>query len=34
MNDTRQRLILAEQKAKDLFTAAEAQGLIVAGKSE
>jgi len=34
MNETRQRLILAEQKAKELFDIVEKRGLIVAGKSE
>jgi len=34
MNETRQRLILAEQKAKKLFDTVEKRGLIVAGKSE
>jgi Xaa-Pro aminopeptidase len=34
MNETRQRLIVAEQKAKALFTLVEQRGLIVAGKSE
>jgi len=34
MNDTRQRLILAEQKAKELFYSVEERGLIVSGKSE
>jgi Xaa-Pro aminopeptidase len=34
MNETRQRLILAEQKAKELFDTVEKRGLIVAGKSE
>jgi Xaa-Pro aminopeptidase len=34
MNDTRQNLILAEQKAKALFDAVEQSGLIVAGKTE
>jgi Xaa-Pro aminopeptidase len=34
MNEVKQRLIIAEQKAKELFYAAEQQGLIVAGKSE
>ena len=34
MNETRQRLILAEQKAKELFDTVEKKGLIVAGKSE
>src|SRR5678816_3588896 len=34
MNETRQRLILAEQKAKELFNTVEKRGLIVAGKSE
>jgi Xaa-Pro aminopeptidase len=34
MNDTKQKLILAEQKAKKLFDTAEQRGLIVAGKPE
>lgn len=34
MNDTLQQLFLAEQKAKDLFNAIEARGLIVPGKTE
>jgi len=34
MNETRQRLILAEQKAKELFDTVEKRGLIVARKSE
>jgi Xaa-Pro aminopeptidase len=34
MNDARQRLVLAEQKAKELFDAVEQKGLIVPGKSE
>lgn len=34
MNEAKQRLILAEQKAKELFNAVEEQGLIVPGKSE
>jgi len=34
MNETRQRMILAEQKAKELFDIVEKRGLIVAGKSE
>jgi Xaa-Pro aminopeptidase len=34
MNETRQKLILAEQKAKELFDTVEKRGLIVAGKSE
>jgi len=34
MNETRQRLILAEQKAKELFYTIEERGLIVSGKSE
>src|SRR5882757_3869762 len=34
MDETRQRLILAEQKAKDLFTTVENKSLIVPGKSE
>jgi Xaa-Pro aminopeptidase len=34
MNDTNQKLIVAEQKAKDLFSAVEDRGLIVPGKSE
>jgi Xaa-Pro aminopeptidase len=34
MNGTRQQLILAEQKAKELFDIVEKRGLIVAGKSE
>jgi len=34
MNETKQKLILAEQKAKELFSAVEDRGLIVPGKSE
>lgn len=34
MNVARQKLIIAEQKAKELFDAVEKRGLIVAGKSE
>jgi Xaa-Pro aminopeptidase len=34
MNETKQQLILAEQKAKQLFNKIEASGLIVAGKTE
>ena len=34
MNEVKQKLILAEQKAKELFTAVEEHGLIVPGKSE
>ena len=34
MNETKQKLILAEQKAKELFDAVEQRGLIVSGKSE
>jgi Xaa-Pro aminopeptidase len=34
MNDTKQKLILAEQKAKELFNTVEERGLIVPGKSE
>ena len=34
MNETKQRLILAEQKAKELFDIVEKRGLIVAGKTE
>src|ERR1700749_2005943 len=34
MNETRQKLILAEQKTKALFDAAEQRELIVPGKSE
>ena len=34
MNDVRQQLFLAEQKAKALFTAVEDRGLIVQGKTE
>ena len=34
MNETKQRLILAEQKAKELFYTVEERGLIVSGKSE
>lgn len=34
MNQVREKLVLAEQKAKDLFAAVETRGLIVAGKSE
>jgi Xaa-Pro aminopeptidase len=34
MNEAKQKLILAEQTAKELFTAVEEEGLIVPGKSE
>jgi Xaa-Pro aminopeptidase len=34
MNETRQKLNLAEQKAKELFSVVEQRGLIVSGKSE
>jgi Xaa-Pro aminopeptidase len=34
MDDIRQRLVLAEQKAKELFDSVEKRGLIVAGKYE
>jgi Xaa-Pro aminopeptidase len=34
MNEVKQQLIIAEQKAKELFYAVEQRGLIVAGKSE
>jgi Xaa-Pro aminopeptidase len=34
MTETKQRLILAEQKAKELFKTVEERGLIVAGKTE
>ncbi len=34
MDDIRQKLMLAEQKAKELFYTVEKRGLIVAGKSE
>ena len=34
MNDVYQKLILAEQKAKELFNTVEQRGLIVAGKTE
>lgn len=34
MDETRQRLVLAEQKAKDLFQTVEQRGLIIPGKSE
>lgn len=34
MGDAKQKLILAENKAKDLFNAVEARGLIIPGKSE
>lgn len=34
MKDDRQKLILAELKAKELFNAVENLGLIVPGKSE
>jgi Xaa-Pro aminopeptidase len=34
MTETRQQLLLAEQKAKDLFKTVEDRGLIVPGKSE
>jgi Xaa-Pro aminopeptidase len=34
MNESKQKLNLAEQKAKDLFNTAKARGLIIPGKSE
>jgi len=34
MTEAKQRLILAEQKAKELFYTVEERGLIVSGKSE
>jgi Xaa-Pro aminopeptidase len=34
MNDVKQNLVLAEQKAKELFNAIEDRGLIVSGKTE
>jgi Xaa-Pro aminopeptidase len=34
MNEVKQQLILAEQKAKELFNTVEARGLIIAGKTE
>jgi Xaa-Pro aminopeptidase len=34
MNEVKQNLVLAEQKAKELFDIVEKRGLIVAGKSE
>lgn len=34
MNETKQRLIVAEKKAKELFDTIERRGLIVSGKSE
>ena len=34
MNDAKQKLLLAEQKSKELFDAVERNGLIVPGKSE
>jgi Xaa-Pro aminopeptidase len=34
MNETQQKLFLAQQKAKELFDCVEARGLIVSGKSE
>jgi len=34
MSEAKQKLILSEQKAKDLFNSVEAKGLIVSGKSE
>jgi Xaa-Pro aminopeptidase len=34
MNETQQKLFLAEQKAKELFNAVEERGLIVSGKTE
>lgn len=34
MNDTKQKLVLAEQKAKELFDTVEKRGLIVSGKTE
>jgi len=34
MNEIKQKLILAEQKAKELFSAIENRGLIIPGKSE
>ncbi len=34
MEDAKQNLVIAEQKAKELFSAVEQQGLIIPGKSE
>jgi Xaa-Pro aminopeptidase len=34
MNDVKQNLVLAEQKAKELFKAIEDRGLIISGKTE
>ncbi len=34
MNEVKQKLILAEYKARDLFNTVEARGLIIAGKTE
>lgn len=34
MSEAKQKLVLAEQKAKELFNAVEARGLIIPGKSE
>ncbi len=34
MNEARQQLVIAEQKAKELFDAVEQRGLIIAGKPE
>ena len=34
MDNAHRRLFLAEQKAKELFSAVEKQGLIIPGKSE
>lgn len=34
MSDAKQRLVLAEQKAKELFNTVEERGLIVSGKTE
>lgn len=34
MNEVRQKLFLAEQKATELFKAVEDRGLIIPGKSE
>jgi hypothetical protein len=34
MDDIKQNLVLAEQKAKELFNIVEQRGLIIAGKTE
>ena len=34
MNETKQHLIIAEQKAKELFRTVEERGLIIPGKTE